>query len=60
MAKAERPLSVQSRDLRRDAGQRAKRAETGHRPLEGFSYDTSPLYLELTWISKCQPPIPLA
>ncbi len=29
-AKAERPLSVQSRDLRGDAGQRARRADSGH------------------------------
>jgi hypothetical protein len=29
-AKAERPLSVQSRDLRGDAGQRARRAVSGH------------------------------
>ena len=32
-AKAERPLSVQSRDLRGDAGQRARRAESGHSVL---------------------------
>jgi hypothetical protein len=34
-AKAERPLSVQSRDLRGDAGQRARRADSGHLPERG-------------------------
>src|SRR5437870_3752366 len=32
---AERPLSVQSRDLRGDAGQRARRADNGHYPPTG-------------------------
>jgi hypothetical protein len=31
-AKAERPLSVQSTDLRGDAGQRARRADSGRSP----------------------------
>src|SRR6476659_3843179 len=41
-AKAERPLSVQSRDLRGDAGQRARRADSGRSPsrVAAAKFDT--------------------